>query len=40
MERSDVRWQKKEEKQMRETLYCPYCKRPQVLRPAAYVYGG
>lgn len=38
MERSDVRWQK-EEKQMRETLYCPYCKRPGVLRPAAYVYG-
>ena len=38
MERSDVRWQKRE-KQMRETLYCPYCKRPGVLRPAAYVYG-
>lgn len=30
---------KKKKKQMRETLYCPYCKRPGVLRPAAYVYG-
>ena len=30
---------KKRKKQMRETLYCPYCKRPGVLRPAAYVYG-
>ena len=30
---------KKKRKQMRETLYCPYCKRPGVLRPAAYVYG-